>query len=165
MIFYSARFRKPCSLSGGNTVGKPSSFTFSFFCSSVFSFRNLAPSTMTAVHPLLPHLKAISKEPPSCTLLTLDGGRVEVATHISPLAFVYSLALFWAFSYFAVVSSVPIHQPGVVPPPLSSQPLPRQPPRTSWTSSNYFHSLFRIAFKVLFVTPSTGPIHLNQLKS
>ena len=85
MIFYSARFRKACSLSGGNTVGKPSSFTFSFFCSSVFSFRNLAPSTMTAVPPLLPHLKAISKEPPSCTLLTLDGGRVEVATHISPL--------------------------------------------------------------------------------
>ena len=65
---------------------------------------------MTAPHFLLPHLKTISKEPPSCTLLTLDGGRVEVATHISPLAFVYSLALFWAFSYFAVVNSVPIHQ-------------------------------------------------------
>ena len=87
VICNCARFRKSCSLSEGNTVQKYSSFTFPFpfFCYSVFSFRNLAPSTMTAAHPLLPHLKAISKEPPSCTLLTLEGGRVEVATHISHL--------------------------------------------------------------------------------
>ena len=32
----------------------------------------------TTSHPLLPYLKAISQEPPSCTLLTNDGGRLQV---------------------------------------------------------------------------------------
>ena len=35
---------------------------------------------MATAHPLLPYLKAISLEPPSSTLLTADGGRLEV-TH------------------------------------------------------------------------------------
>ena len=84
-------------------------FPFLLFFCLVFSvldvYRHLATSTMTAPHFLLPHLKAISKEPPSCTLVTLEGGRVEVATHISPSDFVSSLTLFCVFSYFVVTKS------------------------------------------------------------
>ena len=38
---------------------------------------------MTTSHPLLAHLRAISLEPASSTLLTSDGGRLEVETNTS----------------------------------------------------------------------------------
>ena len=57
------------------------------------------PARMTAPHPLLPHLKAISLESPSCTLLTKDKGRMEVLCSFSAP----SLSIFSAF-FFQVQS-------------------------------------------------------------
>ena len=86
---------------------------------------------MTTSHPLLPYLKAISQEPPSCTLLTNDGGRLQVKSQtgtscLTPLLFSsYHLPLCPSSQIFSFA--------GPVAPPLRSQPLPGRPSCTSWT--------------------------------
>ena len=42
----------------------------------------LALAMSTTFPPVLHHLKAISQEAPSCTLLTKDKGKVEVQAHL-----------------------------------------------------------------------------------
>ena len=85
-------------------------------------------------HPLLPYLQEISLEPPSCTLHTDDGGRLQVVIFIVDWSLV-DLNL-WDFLSGTKSAALP------------SQPLPGQPSCPSWTSSSYFSPLLWSAMQV-----------------
>ena len=67
---------------------------------------------VTTSHPLLSHLKAISVEPPSSSLLTADGGRLEVHTYscLAPFSVSFSFHIF-VHSCIISVPSLPLLHP------------------------------------------------------
>ena len=64
------------------------------------------PAMMATPHLLLPHLKAISLESASCTLLTKDGGRLEVLCSFSaPSLSIFSACFFQVQSHLLSILS------------------------------------------------------------
>ena len=126
---------------------KDETFTFLYFCCCCLftSPSNHLPGRMATAHPLLPHLKAISEEPPSCTLITMDGSRLEVQLLMPNFFDQYACLNLHIFS-----KPFPFLLLGAVTSPFSTQPFPCHTSCTSWTHPSHLSSMLQLHFKVIF---------------
>ena len=92
---------------------------------------------VTTSHPLLSHLKAISVEPPSSTILTADGGRLEVHTCVLASSCILLIILLLFLGRLLTIFKLS----GAVPLPLNSQSLPCHPSLTSRTPTHHINPM------------------------
>ena len=100
-------------------------FSLNLLLMSCSNFHSNDEAARMATAHLLPHLKSISLEPPSCTLITKDGSRLEVLPQ--SLQEIQSLSFFVTFFRFSPTSS-PCSVPSL--PPSLHKLDPTQPSRS-----------------------------------